>query len=153
MINNLELNIYKAVSTYSRMEGNFLDRVCAGIAKKDSSLPYTFNDLYSKDFPISESLYKNWINNNRESSELGEYAEELRIRYISWMEFDTYSKQDGNHWSILYSLTRPGVHENKAMIQITAHCPAGPPNYGSIFLLENQNSGWKVTHNFGLYNQ
>ena len=110
-----------------------------------------YNALQSEKFPISEKLFLDWISKNANPiSWDSKVVPTDKIKILSWKEFEEIND---THWRIIYSFTRPGIFENRAIVQISAYCPAGPPNYSTAFLLENQNGNWIITSSKGLYNQ
>lgn len=155
MLSNTEVEILMGAIGYARAEGEFLSTKSSSIACKEAKEIYLWNDLHSANFPISQDLYEDWILKNKESISLTDVSPLIKMKSISDAEFGALSETTENRWSILYSLTLPGLSYNGklALVQITAFCPSGPPNYGSIYLLEKSDTGWNVKYNYGLYNQ
>jgi hypothetical protein len=157
MLTKIESEILVCAMRHARMEGGSVQVTSSEIARKDSKEIFSWKDLHSRDFPISKELYEDWILKNKEpiSFTANDFPKDLHITIVTWEQFNSYSMIDGNSWSIYYTLTKPEISpdENTAIVQVTAYCPAGPPNYGSIFLLEKTDSIWNVKFNFGLFNQ
>ncbi|MFN6538577.1 MAG: hypothetical protein RM021_019810 [Nostoc sp. EkiNYC01] len=107
-------------------------------------------------FPnLQKETYDNWISINNQPSLLTPFITNHQITLISDKEYDKILNDYNYRWSIIYTLTRPGLSVNfsQALIQITAHCPAGPPQYGSLLYLEITGEQWEVKSSYGLYNQ
>lgn len=137
------------------MNGEYLCVTPASIANKSPGEIYSWEDLYSEQFPVSEELYKNWVSQNAKVISWESLSVETGITFFSENELENLSANEQNRWSVFYTISQPGISTDKknALIQVTAYCPAGPPNYGSIFLLEKNNTGWCVAFSYGLYNQ
>ena len=152
---NLEHKVMLSLLNYTKAEGNFLEEFSSQIIKKKENIFFSLEDLYSLQFPISKDLFENWIQINNKPISFLTLKESFNIKICSSGEFDSLFHKDENRWSVFYSISRPGFSENGdyALIQITAHCPAGPPNYGSLYLLEKNDSIWIVNYSYGIYNQ
>ncbi len=155
MLTKIESEILLATMKYARVEGDYIQIASSPIAKKEGNEIYTWKDIHSHKFPVSNELYENWVIKNQESISLDNFSEDIKVKFTTWKEFDSISSVSDKVWSVLYSFSIPGVSNDEkfALVQITAFCPSGPPNYGSIFLLEKSTSGWIVKFNYGLYNQ
>ena len=162
----MEMEVLMGAIQHVKGEGDFLATKSSSIAKRDSKEIISWSDLHSfptrrssdlhsSSFPISKDLYEDWISKNKEPISLTDISEKLKMKSASETEFESLTNLSENKWSILYSFTRPGISDNGdfAIVQLTAFCPSGPPNYGSIFLLEKSGTGWIVKYNYGLYNQ
>ena len=155
MLLDMEMEVLMGAIQHVKGEGDFLATKSSSIAKRDSKEIISWSDLHSSSFPISKDLYEDWISKNKEPISLTDISEKLKMKSASETEFESLTNLSENKWSILYSFTRPGISDNGkfALVQITAFCPSGPPNYGSIYLLEKSEIGWTVKYNYGLYNQ
>ncbi|HRG48184.1 MAG TPA: hypothetical protein PLX69_23350 [Leptospiraceae bacterium] len=155
MLSNIEVEILVGAVGQARAEGEFLSAKSSSIAYKESKEVYSWKDIHSTHFPVSQDLYDDWILKNKEPISFTDISEQIKMKSISDAEFGVLSETTEKKWSILYSFTRPGISDNGnfALVQITAFCPSGPPNYGSIYLLEKSGTGWTVKYNYGLYNQ
>lgn len=155
MLTKTESGILLGAIKHARMEDSFLKDTSADIIKKDSDELYLWKDLYSNDFPLSEDVYEDFLLKNSKPISFLPFTEDVQVKFFQEKDFTMLADSEQDRWSIFYSLSRPGISidEKNALIQITAYCPAGPPNYGSIYLLEKTESDWVVKFNFGLYNQ
>ncbi|MCF2150761.1 hypothetical protein IQ276_030925 [Desmonostoc muscorum LEGE 12446] len=120
-------------------------------------IPETFiHGMRIVGFPnLQKETYDNWISINNQPSLLTPFITNHQITLISQKESDRILNDYDYRWSIIYTLTRPGlsVDFSQALIQITAHCPAGPPQYGSLLYLECTGKQWEVKSSYGLYSQ
>ncbi|MBX9259092.1 hypothetical protein H1Q63_35100 [Desmonostoc muscorum CCALA 125] len=120
-------------------------------------IPETFiHGMRIVGFPnLQKETYDNWISINNQPSLLTPFITNTQITLVSEKESDKILNDYDYRWSIIYTLTRPGlsVDFSQALIQITAHCPAGPPQYGSFLYLEITGEEWEVKSSYGLYNQ
>jgi hypothetical protein len=155
MLTEIESDILRGAMNHARAEGEYVQITTSPIARKETNEIYAWKDIYSDEFPVSNELYENWILKNQEPVSLENFSEAIEVKFTTWKEFDSISSLSDKEWSVLYSFSRPGISNDGifALVQITAFCPSGPPNYGSIFLLEKSTSGWVVKFNHGLYNQ
>ncbi|MDZ8187367.1 MAG: hypothetical protein RMX96_21275 [Nostoc sp. ChiSLP02] len=107
-------------------------------------------------FPnLQKETYDNWISINTQPSSLTPLITNAHVTLISEQESNKILNDYNHRWSIIYTLTRPGLplDFSQALIQITAHCPAGPPQYGNLLYLERTGKQWAVKSSYGLYNQ
>ncbi|RCJ21675.1 hypothetical protein A6S26_23155 [Nostoc sp. ATCC 43529] len=107
-------------------------------------------------FPnLQKETYDDWISINNQPCLLTPFLTNPQTTLISEEESDKTSKDYDYRWSIIYTLTRPGLSLDfsQALIQITAHCPAGPPQCGDLLYLERTGEQWAVKSSYGLYNQ
>lgn len=155
MLTKIESDILFGAMKHARVEGEYIQITSSTIAKREGNEIYTWENIHSNEFPVSNELYENWVFKNKEPISLDNFSGDIKVNFTTWNEFDSISSASQKAWSILYSFSRPGISndEKNALVQITAFCPSGPPNYGSIFLLEKSTSGWIVKFNYGLYNQ
>ncbi|BAY74658.1 hypothetical protein NIES25_10720 [Nostoc linckia NIES-25] len=104
---------------------------------------------------LQKDTYEDWISINNQPCLLTQFLTNPQITLISEEESDKISKGYDYRWSIIYTLTRPGLSLDfsQALIQITAHCPAGPPQCGDLLYLERTGEQWAVKSSYGLYNQ
>ncbi|MBW4673902.1 MAG: hypothetical protein KME52_07705 [Desmonostoc geniculatum HA4340-LM1] len=127
------------------------------ISWENLRIPETFiHGMRIVGFPnLQKETYDNWISINNQPSLLTPFITNHQITLVSEKESDKILNDYDYRWSIIYTLTRPGlsVDFSQALIQITAHCPAGPPQYGSLFYLEITGEEWEVKSSYGLYNQ
>ncbi|WP_392532760.1 hypothetical protein [Nostoc sp. C117] len=163
-----EPQIFSTVIKHSKIEGEFLREFSNNyVITKTSLMP----DLSWENLRIPEILihgmkiigfpnlrketYDNWISINKESSLLTPLIKNTQVTLISDEECEKVVNNPDYRWSVIYTLTRPGFSEDfsQALIQITAHCPAGPPQYGSLLYLESSGYRWEVKSSYGLYNQ
>jgi hypothetical protein len=163
-----EPQVFYAVIKYSQMEGEFLAEMSNNYLITQTSL----NDITWENLQIPETLihgmrirgfpslqkqtYDNWLSLNHQPSLLTPSIANPQVTMISLEEFDKLVNKSGYQWSILYTFSRPGFSEDfsQALIQITAYCPAGPPQYGSLLYLERTGGElWEVKSSYGLYNQ
>ncbi|MEH1942343.1 MAG: hypothetical protein V7L01_19305 [Nostoc sp.] len=163
-----EAQVFSAVIKYSRMEGEFLSEISNNYLITQTSL---IPDLSWKNLNISEifiagmrvmgfpnlrkETYDNWILINNQPSSLTPFITNPQVTLISREEWEKLENRTDYSWSIIFTLTRPGFSQDfsQALIQITAHCPAGPPQYGSLLYLEKTAEQWEVKLSYGLYNQ
>ncbi|MBD2612409.1 MAG: hypothetical protein RMY62_000480 [Nostoc sp. ZfuVER08] len=107
-------------------------------------------------FPeLQKKTYDNWISINNQPCLLTQFLTNPQITLISEKESERILNDYNHRWSIIYTLTRPGLSLDfsQALIQITAHCPAGPPQCGDLLYLEKTGEQWAVKSSYGLYNQ
>ncbi len=149
MLNSIEIEIIQKIILHSQMKDDYLLERSIRIAPNSSGNEFSFSEFQSASFPVSEDVFHDWKEKNQNPIEFYSLPTELGVSIISQEKFD----QIQNHWKVLYTLTRPGYTDKSAIIQITAYCPAGPPNYGSIYLLQKEKNQWKISHTLGLYNQ
>ncbi|MBD2516875.1 hypothetical protein H6G93_17990 [Nostoc sp. FACHB-973] len=127
------------------------------ISWENLRIPETFiHGMRIVGFPnLQKETYDNWISINNQPSLLTPFITNTQITLVSEKESDKILNDYDYRWSIIYTLTRPGlsVDFSQALIQITAHCPAGPPQYGSLLYLEITGEEWEVKSSYGLYNQ
>ncbi len=153
MLTKIESEVLFGAMKHARVEGEYIQISSSPIAKKEGNEIYTWKNIHSSEFPVSNELYENWVLKNKEPISLDNFLEDIEVKFTTWKDFDSIS--NNKVWSVLYSFSRPGISNDGkfALVQLTAFCPSGPPNYGSIFLLERSTSGWIVKFNYGLYNQ
>jgi len=169
-MNNLrsqhEPEIFAAVVKYVGMAGEFLSEISDSVIKQTSLHDISWENLRIPEqrifgmrilgFPhLKQETYDDWISINSQSSLLSLLINSPELNLISEREFRILINDYEYRWSIFYGLTRPGFSQDlsQALIQITAHCPAGPPQYGSLLYLEMINDQWQVQSSYGLYNQ
>lgn len=169
-MNNLrsqhEIEVFSAVIKYAGIETEFLWEISSKPITNSSLQDITWENLQIAErfihgmiilgFPhLLKETYDNWISINSQSSLLSDLIKNPQVTLISQAEFDTFLENPGYRWSIFYTLTRPGfsLDFSQALIQITAHCPSGPPQYGSLLYLERIGHIWEVKSSYGLYNQ
>ncbi len=163
-----EIQVLSAVIKDAGIEGNFLHEMSNDYLITSTSL---VSDLSWENLRLPEKLihgmkimgfsnlqketYDNWLLINHQPSLLTPLITNTHVTLISRKESDQIINNYDNRWSIIYTLTRPGlsVDFSQALIQITAHCPAGPPQYGSLLYLERTGEQWQVKSSYGLYNQ
>ncbi|MFN6562095.1 MAG: hypothetical protein RMY28_020200 [Nostoc sp. ChiSLP01] len=107
-------------------------------------------------FPnLQKETYNDWISINNQPCLLTQFLTNPQITLISEEESDKILNGYDYRWSIIHTLTRPGLSLDfsQALIQITAHCPAGPPQCGDLLYLERTGEQWAVKSSYGLYNQ
>jgi len=107
-------------------------------------------------FPnLKKETYDDWISINNQPCLFTPFLTNPQTTLISNEESDRIFNDYNYRWSIIHTLSRPGlsVDFSQALIQITAHCPAGPPQYGSLLYLERTGEQWAVKSSYGLYNQ
>ncbi|WP_235116131.1 hypothetical protein [Desmonostoc muscorum] len=163
-----ESQVFSAVIKHSITEGDFLCEMSNSYLITKTSLkpdiswetlriPETFiHGMRIVGFPnLQKETYDNWISINNQPSLLTPFITNHQITLISQKESDRILNDYDYRWSIIYTLTRPGlsVDFSQALIQITAHCPAGPPQYGSLLYLECTGKQWEVKSSYGLYSQ
>lgn len=150
--NNTELEIYNSIILHSRINENFLSDSTGQAADKND---YPLVKIKASRFPITEEIYNRWQAQNQNPIFLRELSFDLDINFFSQTNLNSILQGDRNRWSVFYTITRPGISEDKqsGIIQVTAFCPAGPPNYGTIYYLQKINSTWNISGNYGLYNQ
>ncbi|MFN6570980.1 hypothetical protein [Dendronalium sp. ChiSLP03b] len=162
-----EPQVFSAVIKHSQMEGEFLHEMSNNyLINKTSLKDITWENLCIPEmliygmritgFPsLQKETYENWISMNNQTYLLTPFITNPQVTLISEEEFDKLGDKSGYGWSIFYTLSRPGFSQDfsQALIQITAHCPAGPPQYGSLLYLESTGEQWEVKSSYGLYNQ
>jgi hypothetical protein len=130
---------------------DILDSSNGRLYSDDEKKIISFDSINFSPHIIPISLYEDWLKKNETLNEWTRFSEVSELTFMNLNQFEEY--QEKSKWSVFYQISFPGIFENLAMIQLTAYCPAGPPNYGSIYLLESKNKNWNVVSNFGLYNQ
>lgn len=155
MLTTTEMDILFSVAQYAQIKGEYLSNISARIIPKDDNKTYSFEDLHSEKFPITKDLFANWTQKNQTQIPFLEIEERIIIKFYLMENLDSLINAEENKWSVFYSITQPGISNNgySALVQLAAYCPSGPPNYGSIFLLEKSGQEWSVKYNYGLYNQ
>ncbi|MEA5600154.1 hypothetical protein [Nostoc sp. UHCC 0252] len=163
-----EPQVFSAVIKYSRMEGEFLREISNNylttqtflmpdISWTNLSIPeILIGEMKIIGFPnLRKETYENWILINNQSSLLTPFITNPQVALISQEDWEKLENGTDYNWSIIFTLTRPGFSQDfsQALIQITAHCPAGPPQYGSLLYLEKTAEQWEVELSYGLYNQ
>ncbi|GAA6621954.1 hypothetical protein [Scytonema sp. NUACC26] len=106
-------------------------------------------------YTLQKDTYNDWILINTQSDLLTPFITNHQVTLISLEKADLMFNNPDNRWYVFHTLTRPGFAPDfsQALIQITAYCPAGPPQYGSLLYLERNNEQWQVKSSYGLYNQ
>ncbi|WP_414569142.1 hypothetical protein [Nostoc sp. CCY 9925] len=107
-------------------------------------------------FPnLKKETYDDWISINNQPCLLTPFLTNPQIALISNEESDRIFNDYNYRWCIIHTLSRPGlsVDFSQALIQITAHCPAGPPQCGNLLYLERTGEQWAIKSSYGLYNQ
>jgi hypothetical protein len=163
-----EPQIFAAVIKHANIEGEFLREISNNYVMTTTSLipdlswenlripERLIQGMKIRGFPnLRQETYDNWISINNESFLLTPLIINPQVTLISEEEGEKLLSNPDYRWSIIYTLTRPGLSGDfsQALIQITAHCPAGPPQYGSLLYLENIGDRWEVKSSYGLYNQ
>ncbi|MDF5710205.1 MAG: hypothetical protein PUP90_21685 [Nostoc sp. S4] len=163
-----ESQVFSAVIKHSRMEGEFLHEMSSNYLLTTTSLipdiswenlripEILIYGMSIKGFPnLQKETYDNWLSINTQPSLLTPLITNPQITLISHKQSDEIVNDYDYRWSVIYTFTRPGlsVDFSQALIQITAHCPAGPPQYGSLLYLERTSEQWQVKSSYGLYNQ
>jgi hypothetical protein len=145
------ITLFRNIFTYLQIENDFLQDITSSMAPKSTTEAYSFSDLCSESFPITESLFLDFQENSKNNLKLTDHKDDLTVNIIS---FDAFQDHPSN-WSVLYSLSLPGfdLESGLALIQASAYCKAGPPNFASFYLLKQTKEKWEVTHTFGIYNQ
>lgn len=155
MLSQTETEVLFTAVAHARISGEFLQNISAPPVHRDDGSAFARHDLYSPDFPVSEDAFTAFIKNNQVAQLFADFPPDMQIELYAPQTFASLSAAEENRWRVFFTLSRPGVSqdEQSALMQVTAHCPAGPPNYGSIYLLQKSPAGWQVKFNFGLYNQ
>ncbi|OUL22824.1 hypothetical protein [Nostoc sp. 106C] len=111
--------------------------------------------FFDGSYNVQKQTYDNWVLSNNQSCLLTPLIANPQVTLISQAKFDQLYDEHSQRWSIFYWLTRPGFSQDfsQALVQIMAHCPAGPPQYGSLLYLERTGKEWEVKSSYGLYNQ
>ncbi len=163
-----ESQVFSAVIKHSKMEKDFLHEMSNNYLLTTTSLvpniswenlripEMLIHGMKIIGFPnLQKETYDNWISINDQPSFLIPLITNPQITLISNKQSEKIINDYDYRWSVIYTLTRPGlsVDFSQALIQITAHCPAGPPQYGSLLYLERTNEQWEVKSSYGLYNQ
>ncbi|BAY12639.1 hypothetical protein [Calothrix sp. NIES-2098] len=114
-----------------------------------------YREFYADCSNLQKETYEDWILINDRSYLLTPAIANPQFTLISSQQCNQLCNHHDYRWSIFHWLTRPGFSQDfsQAMIQITVHCPAGPPQYGSILYLERTTEKWEVKSSYGLYNQ
>ncbi|MBD2449360.1 hypothetical protein H6G76_19780 [Nostoc sp. FACHB-152] len=169
-MNNLrsqhEPEVFSAVLKYASMKGEFLWAISNPVINKSYYMDITWENLRIPakiisgmkivGFPyLQKETYDNWISINNQSSLLNSLIKNPQVTLLSQEDWVNFAQQYDYRWYIFYTLTRPGFSQDfsQALIQITAHCPAGPPQYGSLLYLERIKDIWTVKSSYGLYSQ
>ncbi|MBD6619625.1 hypothetical protein FNW02_28345 [Komarekiella sp. 'clone 1'] len=166
MRSQYEPQIFSAVIKYFDVEEEFLCEISNKVIIETSLNQISWENLQIPEIIVSgmkingfpnlkKETYKNFILSNNQPYLLTPYIKNQQVTLISKEEFVKVLDEPDYRWSIIYGLTRPGFSEDfsQALIQITAHCPAGPSQYGSLLYLERTDEQWKVNSFYGLYNQ
>ncbi|WP_193195489.1 hypothetical protein [Nostoc sp. MG11] len=166
MRSQYEPQIFSAVIKYFDMEGEFLYEISNNVITETSLNQISWENLQIPEIIVSgmringfpnlkKETYENWILSNNQPYLLTPYIKNQQVTLISQEEFVKVLNDPDYRWSIIYGLTRPGFSEDfsQALIQITAHCPAGSPQYGSLLYLERTGEKWEIKSSYGLYNQ
>lgn len=163
-----ESQVFSAVIKHSRMEGDFLDEISNNYLLTTTSLvpDISWENLRIPEilihgmriigFPnLQKETYDNWLSINAQPFLLTPLITNPQITLISQKQSNEIINNYDYRWSVIYTLTRPGlsVDFSQALIQITAHCPAGSLQYGSLLYLEKTSEQWQVKSSYGLYNQ
>lgn len=162
-----ESQVVSAVIQNYRMAGEYLiatsTKIFSPIAKGEV-IPWDnirflqlspCGSCFESAYNVKKETYDDWVTSNHQSSLLTPLLISDQLTLISEQQCQQLCDNDDYRWSVFYWLTRPGfsVDFSQALIQIYAHCPAGPPQYGSIVYLERMKDLWEVKSYFGLYNQ
>lgn len=166
MRSQYEPQIFSAVIQHYGIEGQFLVETSTTIfspSGKGEIISWdeinakiaAYREFYDGSFNVHKETYDDWISINNQSCLLTPLLCNHKLALISQKECNQLCDDDDERWSIFYWLTRPGFSQNfsQALIQIYAHCPGGPPQYGSIIYLERTGDQWEVKSSYGLYNQ
>lgn len=147
----IEIQILKNLTKTLRVKHDYLEINSNSIAPKSERENFTYEDLFSPTFPVKKEVFHDWIHRNQSKVSFESIQTELGVNLITLQQFENLEEK----WSVFYSYTRPGFVESlgQALVQVTAYCTAGPPNFGTIYLLERQERTWEVSGTFGLYNQ
>jgi len=159
-----ELQVFSTVIEYCQMEGQFLLKTSASVCIHHFSLTWenlnflklsACRSCFDGAYTLQKDTYDDWIFINQQSALLTPFISNNQITLISLEKFNEMFNNHDYRWCVFYQLTRPGFASDfsQALIQITAHCPAGPPQYGSLLYLEKNNEHWEVKSSHGLYNQ
>lgn len=159
-----EIQVFSAVIKDYRMEGEFLIETSAQVCIPYFSLTWedinfrklsTCGSFFDGAYTLQKDTYDDWILINNQSELLTPFITNHQITLISPEKSDQMFNNPDDRWRVFYTLTRPGFAPDfsQALIQITAHCPAGPPQYGSLIYLEINHKQWEVKSSHGLYNQ
>ncbi|MBD2214153.1 hypothetical protein H6G27_30440 [Nostoc linckia FACHB-104] len=113
------------------------------------------SSFFENAYNVKKETYDDWLVSNHQPSLLTPLLINDQLTFISEQQCQQLCNNYDYRWSVFYWLTRPGFSADfsQALIQIYAHCPAGPPQYGSIVYLERTEDVWQVKSSFGLYNQ
>jgi hypothetical protein len=169
-MNNLrsqhETEVFSTVIKYASMEGEFLWAMSNPVINNSYYMDIRWENLRMPEkiifgmkivgFPdLQKETYDNWISINSQSSLLDSLITNPQVTLISQEYWVNFAQQYDYRWYVFYTLTHPGFYQDfsQALIQITAHCPAGPPQYGSLLYLERIKNIWKVKSSYGLYSQ
>lgn len=114
-----------------------------------------YRESYRELFNVKKETYDDWVLINNERYLFTPSLFNHQPILISQKQCDQLCDNDDERWSVFYWLTRPGFSQDfsQALIQIYAHCPAGPPQYGSIFYFKRTGDEWKFQSSYGLYSQ
>ncbi|MCB1144046.1 MAG: hypothetical protein H7A24_15805 [Leptospiraceae bacterium] len=135
--------------------GDRIGRYSSVIYSENSIEPIALNRIQSDKFPVGQELYTDWIEKNRVRLD---YTHVTDLQYYTVLEYEEFLKYSEKYdsWSVWYQIGLPGLSpdRNQALIQVSALCTAGPPNYSELQLLTRKESGgWKVDSRYGIYNQ
>ncbi|WGV25884.1 hypothetical protein [Halotia branconii] len=162
-----EPQVFSAVIKDAGIERNFLDARSSSLITSTSLTPVlSWENLRLPERLIhgmkiigfsnlQKETYEDWLSINNQPSCLTPLITNPHVTLISERQSEQIINNHDYRWSIIYTLTRPGfsIDFSQALIQITAHCPAGPPQYGSLLYLERTSEQWQVQSSYGLYNQ
>ena len=162
-----ETQVYSAVIKYCQMEGEYLIETSSSIFSRTSTGEViawenisfaklsSCGSFFDGAYNVQKATYDDWVLVNNQRYLLTPAIANSQVKLISQVEFNQLCDRHDYRWSVFHWLTRPGFSGDfsQAMIQITAHCPAGPPQYGSILYLERTDETWEVKSSHGLYNQ
>jgi hypothetical protein len=114
-----------------------------------------YSEFDDSSFSVKKDTYNDLVLMNNETYLFTPSLFNQQPILISETQFNQLNDDDNQRWSVFHWLTRPGFSPDfsQALIQIYAHCPSGPPQYGSILYLERTGERWVVKSSYGLYNQ
>jgi hypothetical protein len=154
MLTDIESEILLTAMKFVKMEAGLVLETSSGVLKKEDKI-LSWHDLYTKNSFISEELHEDWIEKNKEPALLNSLSEEKKYQFIPLEKFDSFFQLPEKVWSTFFTITRPGISSDgqTAIVQVTARCPSGPPNYASLLFLEKSVHFWDVKSTHSLYNQ
>jgi hypothetical protein len=116
----------------------------------------SLRDIQKQDTSVAESTYHNLLARNQESSLIQElFDEQWQSCIVSDAESQAFCENYDYRWSIHYCFSRVGfsADSQQALIYVTMHCPAGPPQCGTVYFFTWAQNNWQYKNSFGVYNQ